>query len=92
MGADGKRQIVLVIAFDRTMSGEIKPAFAPHECKSEQQARHLAVDLSTRHWGVLAWMLTRDPRTRCYGAPIEIVRYGAVPANRNDVYRMVRLD
>lgn len=71
------------------MSGELTVAFSPHECRSEQQARHLAVDLSTRHWGVLAWILAVDPKTNRYGEPMELVRYGAVPAHRAEVYSMV---
>ena len=76
--ADDARLIVL-IAFDYDKQGNMQPAFEPREMPSEDRAKLVALDLSRRHAGVIAWTRTADPRLGEYGEPVELARYGSVP-------------
>lgn len=72
-------KLIVVVAFDLDDDGNLQPAFEPHELPSEYKAKLLALDLATRHAGVLAWSRAADPQLGEYGDPVELARYGIVP-------------
>lgn len=77
--ADDTTRLIVLIAFDYDDEGNLQPAFEPREMPNEDRARLVAVDLSRRHAGVLAWSRTADPQLGEYGEPVELARYGSVP-------------
>lgn len=79
MSASAPPKLIVVLAFDKDEDGTLGPAGQPQQFDSEDRARRLARDLSTRHAGVIAWSRTADPDLGEYGEPVELARYGEVP-------------
>lgn len=76
--AESKRLIV-VVAFDSDEEGNLLPIDEGTQCQSEHQAKSLALDLSRKHAGVIAWSREAFPEVGEYGEPVELARFGDVP-------------
>lgn len=73
-------KLIVLMAFDRDPeTGEVRPAFEPRECQSEDQAIYRAKLASTQHDAVIAWAREASPDVGDYGEPVELFRSGEVP-------------
>lgn len=74
-------RLIVLAAFVRDDEGELRPAFEPQECQSENQAKQRA-QLMARggsYVGVLSWWREADLINGEFGEPVEIYRWGAIP-------------
>lgn len=75
----GTTKLIVLIAFDKGEDGELVPAFEPREMPDERRAKQGAVELKSRHAGVVAWVRDADPALGEFGPPTVLARYGDVP-------------
>lgn len=73
------KRLIVVMAFGRSEDGDLLAVDEGTQCQSEHQARSLALDLSRKHAGVIAWSREAFPEIGEYGDPVELARYGDVP-------------
>lgn len=68
--------LVVVLAFNRTESGELVAAFDPMQFDSEERALRSARRLAEDHADVIAWSRPARPGDWSYGPPAIIFQSG----------------
>ena len=74
-----KSKLIVLMAFDKGEDGELVPAFEPREMPDERRAKQAAIELKSRHVGVVAWVRDADPALGEFGPPTVLALYGDVP-------------
>jgi hypothetical protein len=71
--------LVVVMAFERTEDGELRPAFEAQQAPSEHSAVQRAKLMSRSYAGVIAWKRPADPDRGDFGEPEILFSAGDVP-------------
>ena len=72
-------KLIVLMAFDRDEEGDLRPAFEPREMPDERRAKQAALELKSRHAGVVAWSRDANPAIGEFGPPEVLAVYGDVP-------------
>ena len=72
-------RLIVVMAFEDDGEGNMRPAFDPRECQSEQRAKIEAGSLINTYPAVIAWSREARPDIGEYGAPEVLFSFGPVP-------------
>lgn len=71
--------LVVVMAFEKTEDGELRPAFEAQQAPSEHSAIQRAKLMSRSYVGVIAWKRPADPDRGDFGEPEVLWQHGEVP-------------
>lgn len=81
MSTQTPTKLIVMLAFARDEEGELRPAFEPRECQSEEQAKTQAriCASSGKYEGVVAWWRSADLVNGEFGEPVMIYQWGELP-------------
>lgn len=71
--------LVVVMAFEKTEDGDLRPAFEAQQASSEHSAIQRAKLMSRSYAGVIAWKRPADPDRGDFGEPEILWQHGEVP-------------
>lgn len=71
--------LVVVMAFERTEDGELRPAIEAQQAPSEHSAIQRAKLMSRSYAGVIAWKRPADPDRGDFGEPEVLWQHGELP-------------
>lgn len=69
----------VLMAFERSEDGELRPAFEAQQMPSEHAAITRAKLMSRSYAGVIAWSRPAKPDEGEFGEPVVLYRHGDVP-------------